>query len=61
MKIGRLVVRVVVIAFAALILADGVLSTLDPNSQLFSLNAAKGIVGFILIVLAASYFKEANE
>ena len=61
MKISNLIVGIIVIALAALLLADGVLSYVDPNSQLFSLSAVKGIVGFVLVVLAASYFKEARE
>jgi hypothetical protein len=51
----------IVIAFAALLLADGVLSYVDPSSQLFSLAAVKGTVGSVSVVLAASYFQKAKE
>jgi hypothetical protein len=43
------------------LLADGIISYVDPNSQMFSLGAVKGIVGFVLVVLSASYFKESKE
>jgi hypothetical protein len=61
MKIASLVVGLIVIVFAALLLADGIISYVDPSSQLFSLGAVKGIVGFVLAVLAASYFQKAKE
>jgi hypothetical protein len=46
---------------AAFLLADGIISYVDPSSQMFSLADVKGIVGFVLVVLAASYFKAAKE
>jgi len=60
-KLFNLVVGVIVIAFAALLLTDGVISNVDPSDQLFSLAAVKGIVGFVLVVLAASYFQKIRE
>jgi hypothetical protein len=61
MKTDNLVTGLIVVAFAALLLADAILTTVDPASQLFSPNGVKGMVGFALIVIAASYFKKAKE
>jgi hypothetical protein len=61
MKINNLIVGVIVVALAALLLADGIISYVDPTNQMFSLNDIKGIVGVILIVLGASYLKAAKE
>jgi len=61
MKIGNLIIGLIVIVLAALLLADGILSNVNPASQLFSLSDVKGIVGFVLLVLAASYFKAAKD
>lgn len=49
------------IALAALLLADRIVSYVGPSSTLSSLSAFKGIVSFVLMVLAASYLKEAKE
>ena len=61
MKINNLLIGLIVTVLAALLLVDGVLSIVDPGSQLFSLADVKGIVGVVLVVLAASYFKAAKE
>ena len=61
MKIDNLVAGLIVIAFAAILLADAILTTVDPASQLFSPNDVKGIVGMVLVVLAVLYFKAAKE
>ena len=61
MKIDNLVAGLIVIAFAAILLADAILTTIDPTSQLFSPNDVKGIVGMALVVLAALYFKKVKE
>ena len=61
MKINNLVVGVIVVALAALLLADGIISYVDPSNQLFSLADIKGIVGIVLVVLGASYLKAAKE
>lgn len=61
MKIDNLIVGLIVIAFAAILLADAILTTIDPSSQLFSANDVKGIVGMALVVLAASYFTKTRE
>jgi hypothetical protein len=61
MKIGNLIVGVIVVAFAALLLADGILSYVDPSSQFLSLGSVEGLVGFSVLVLAASYFQKAKE
>jgi hypothetical protein len=61
MKIRSLVVGLILTVFAALLLADGIISYVDPNSQMLSFGAIKGIVGFVLVVLSASYFKESKE
>lgn len=59
-KIGNLLVGLIVIVFAALLLADGVISNVSPSEQLFSLAEVKAIVGVVLVVLAASYFQKAK-
>jgi len=61
MKINNLLVGLIVIVLAALLLADGIISFVDPSSQMFSLADVKGIVGVVLVVLAASYFRAARE
>ena len=61
MKIDNLVAGIIVIAFAAILLADAILTTVDPASQLFSPNDVKGMVGMVLVVIAALYFKAAKE
>jgi len=61
MKIDNLVAGLIVIAFGALLLADAILTTVDPASQLFSPNDVKGMVGMVLVVLAAIYFKKTKE
>jgi hypothetical protein len=61
MKIDNLVAGLIVLALGAILLADAVLTTVDPSSQLFTPNDVKGIVGMALVVLAALYFKKARE
>ena len=61
MKVGSLIVGIIVVVLAALLLADGIISFVDPSSQMFSLADVKGIVGVVLVVLAASYFRAARE
>ena len=61
LKIGNLLVGLIVIAFAALLFTDSVLSHIDLSNQLFSLADVKGIVGFVLIVFAAPYFLRVKE
>ena len=61
MKIDNLVAGGIVIAFAGLLLADAILTTYDPASQLFSPNDVKGIVGMVLVVVAALYFTATKE
>lgn len=61
MKTDNLVAGLIVIAFGALLLADAILTTVDPASQLFSPNDVKGMVGMVLVVIAAIYFKKTKE
>jgi hypothetical protein len=61
MKTNNLVIGLIVLVLAALLLADGVISYTDPSAQLFSLGDVKGIVGFVLVVLAASYFRASKD
>jgi len=61
MKINALLVGLIVIVLAALLLADGIISYVDPSQQMFSLADVKGMVGVVLVVLAASYFRAAKE
>ena len=56
MKIDSLVVGIIVIAVAALLLADAFLTTYTPASQVLSPNDVKGIVGMVFVVLAAWFF-----
>jgi hypothetical protein len=56
MKIDNLVVGIIVIAVAALLLADAFLTTYTPASQMLSPNDVKGIVGMVFLVLAAWFF-----
>ncbi len=60
MRIDKLVVGLIVIVLAALLLADGVLFFIG-QSNLFSQEAANLFVGFVLVVLAGAYFKEAKD
>jgi hypothetical protein len=61
MKIDKLVVGLIVIVLAALLLANGIITVVDPISQLFAQNAVNIIVAFVLVVLAGSYFNEAKQ
>ncbi|MCW4015799.1 MAG: hypothetical protein NWF06_05465 [Candidatus Bathyarchaeota archaeon] len=61
MKTDKLIIGLIVLAFAAILLADAILTTVDPASQLFSPNDVKGIVGMALVVLAVSYFTKTRE
>ena len=61
MKINNLLIGIIIAVLAALLLADGVISFTDPSAQLFTLGDVKGIVGFVLLVLAASYLKASKE
>ena len=61
MKINNLLVGLIVIVLAALLLADGIISYVDPSQQMLSLADVKGIVGVVLVVLAASYFRASKE
>jgi len=59
MKTDDLVIGVIVLALAALLLVDGLLSYL--NIELFSLSSFKMVVGFVLVMLSASYFRKSKE
>jgi hypothetical protein len=61
MKIDNLVVGLIVISFGALLLADAILTTVDLDSMLFSPNDVKGMVGVVLVVISAFYFKRAKN
>ena len=56
MKTDKLIIGIIVLALAVILLADAILTTVDPASQMFSPNDVKGIVGMALVVVAASYF-----
>ena len=56
MKTDYLVVGIIVVAVAALLLADAILTTNDPASQVLSPNDVKGIVGMVFLVLAGWFF-----
>jgi hypothetical protein len=59
MKIENLVVGIIVICFAALLLADAILTTYTPANQVLSPNDVKGIVGMVFVVIAAFIFVKA--
>jgi len=61
MKIDNLVAGSIVIAVAALLLADAILTTYDPASQVLSPNDVKGIVGMVFVVIAALIFIKSKE
>jgi hypothetical protein len=61
MKINNLLIGVIVAVLAALLLADGIISYADPTAQLFTLGDVKGIVGIVLLVLAASYLRASKD
>jgi len=54
-------VGIIVIIFAAILLADAILTTYTPASQLFSPNDVKDITGMVFVVIAALLFKKAKE
>ena len=59
MKIGDLLVGAWVTAWGALMLVSGILGSI--GIELFSLPVFEAMVGFGLIVLAASYFRDSKE
>jgi hypothetical protein len=61
MKIPNLVVGVLVVVIAAVLLADGVLGYVDVAAQFITLRGVKLAVGFVLLVLAASYLQKTKE
>ena len=56
MKIDNLVVGIIVVAVAALLLADAILTTNNPAGQVLSPNDVKGVVGMVFLVLAGWFF-----
>jgi hypothetical protein len=61
MKIDKLVTGLIVIVFAALLLANSVIFFVDQSSQILSQDVVNLFVAFVLIVLAGAYFKESKE
>ncbi len=61
MKIDKLVTGLIVIVLAALLLANGIITVVEPSSQLFAQDAVNIIVAIVLVVLAGSYFNEAKQ
>jgi len=61
MKINNLVVGAIILALAALLLVDSIITYVNPDNPLFSLADIKGIVAIVLLVLAASYLKASKE
>ena len=61
MKIDKLVIGLIVIVFAALLLANGIIFFVDQSSLLFSQEVVNLFVAFVLVVLAGAYFKESKE
>lgn len=60
MIITKIVVGMIVLVLAALLLADGVLGVVAQES-IFDLQGFQLIVGFVLVVLAGSYFEESRK
>ena len=60
MRIDKLVVGLIVIVLAALLLANSVLFFIG-DTTIFSQAIVNLFVGFVLVVLAGAYFKEAKE
>jgi hypothetical protein len=56
----KIVVGLIVIVLAALVLADSVLGYVAQES-IFDLQGFQLIVGFVLVVLAGSYFEESKK
>ncbi len=61
MKIDKLVTGLIVIVFAALLLANSVIFFVNQSSQLFSQDVVNLFVAVVLVVLAGAYFKESKE
>ena len=61
MKIDNLVVGIIVIFFAAILLADAYLTTYTPANELFSPNDVKGIAGMVFVVMAGFIFWKARK
>ena len=61
MKIDKLVTGLIVIVLAALLLANGIITIVEPSSQMFGQDVVNIIVAFVLVVLAGSYFNEAKQ
>ena len=61
MKIDKLVTGLIVIVFAALLLANSVIFFVDQSSQILSQDVINLFVAFVLVVLAGAYFKESKE
>ena len=49
------------LVLTALLLANGVLMIVDPNSQIFGQDAVTIIVAYALVVIAGPFFNEAEE
>jgi uncharacterized integral membrane protein len=60
MKIDKLIVGLIVIVLAALLLANSVIFFVG-QTTMFSQDVVNLFVGFVLVVLAGAYFKEAKE
>ncbi len=61
MKISKIVVGLIVVVLAALLLANAVLMYLDPSVLFLSQNAVNFMIAFVLIVLAADYFRQVKD
>ena len=61
MKIPSLIIGVLVVVIAAVLLADGVLGYVDTAAQFISLRGFKLAVGFVLLVLSATYLQKTKE
>ena len=59
MKTEYAIFGILVIMFAAILLGDAILATIDSASMLLSPNDVKGITGFVFVIIAAFFFWKA--
>jgi len=58
MKIPNLVVGILFVVVAAALLVDGLLGYIDIATQFITIRGLKLAVGFVLLVLAATYLQK---
>jgi polyferredoxin len=61
MKTEIVVFLLLIVMFGAILFGDAVLTTVNPEGMLLSLNDAKGIAGFTFLLVALLFFINARE